>query len=37
MRQKSTPDNATEVSDVADGTVLFDGVCVLCSGWFRFV
>ncbi|HEX4368095.1 MAG TPA: DCC1-like thiol-disulfide oxidoreductase family protein [Rhodopila sp.] len=23
--------------DVADGTVLFDGVCVLCSGWFRFV
>jgi predicted DCC family thiol-disulfide oxidoreductase YuxK len=37
MRQKSTPDDATDVSDVADGTVLFDGVCVLCSGWFRFV
>ena len=25
------------VTGVADGTVLFDGVCVLCSGWFRFV
>ena len=24
-------------SDVPDGTVLFDGVCVLCSAWFRFV
>jgi predicted DCC family thiol-disulfide oxidoreductase YuxK len=23
--------------DAADGTVLFDGVCVLCSAWFRFV
>ncbi len=23
--------------DVADGTVLFDGTCVLCSRWFRFV
>lgn len=22
---------------VPDGTVLYDGVCVLCSGWFRFV
>jgi predicted DCC family thiol-disulfide oxidoreductase YuxK len=22
---------------VADGTVLYDGVCVLCSAWFRFV
>lgn len=21
----------------ADGTVLYDGVCVLCSRWFRFV
>jgi predicted DCC family thiol-disulfide oxidoreductase YuxK len=25
------------VSGVADGTVLYDGVCVLCSAWFRFV
>ena len=23
--------------DVADGLILFDGVCVLCSGWVRFV
>ena len=22
---------------VPDGTVLYDGVCVLCSSWFRFV
>ena len=22
---------------VADGTILFDGVCVLCSWWVRFV
>jgi predicted DCC family thiol-disulfide oxidoreductase YuxK len=22
---------------VPDGTVLYDGVCVLCSAWFRFV
>lgn len=25
------------VDGVPDGTVLYDGVCVLCSGWFRFV
>ena len=25
------------LSDVPDGTVLFDGVCVLCSRTFRFV
>ena len=24
-------------ADVPDGTVLFDGVCVLCSAWFHFV
>ena len=24
-------------TDVPDGTILFDGVCVLCSAWFRFV
>src|SRR5882724_3502164 len=23
--------------DVADGLILFDGLCVLCSGWVRFV
>ncbi|WP_216851295.1 DCC1-like thiol-disulfide oxidoreductase family protein [Acidisphaera sp. L21] len=23
--------------DTPDGTILFDGVCVLCSAWFRFV
>lgn len=22
---------------IPDGTILFDGVCVLCSGWVRFV
>jgi predicted DCC family thiol-disulfide oxidoreductase YuxK len=25
------------VTGVPEGTVLYDGVCVLCSGWFRFV
>ncbi len=25
------------VKDVPDGTILFDGVCVLCSRWVRFV
>jgi predicted DCC family thiol-disulfide oxidoreductase YuxK len=25
------------LSDVPDGTFLYDGVCVLCSNWFRFV
>jgi predicted DCC family thiol-disulfide oxidoreductase YuxK len=24
-------------SDIADGLILFDGVCVLCSGWVQFV
>jgi predicted DCC family thiol-disulfide oxidoreductase YuxK len=23
--------------DLPDGTILFDGVCVLCSAWFHFV
>lgn len=27
----------TRLDDVPDGTVLYDGVCVLCSAWFRFV
>lgn len=26
-----------EVDDVRDGLILFDGVCVLCSGWVRFL
>ena len=25
------------IRDVADGLILFDGVCVLCSRWVRFV
>ena len=25
------------IDDVPDGLVLFDGVCVLCSGWVRFL
>lgn len=25
------------ITGVPDGTVLYDGVCVLCSAWFRFV
>jgi predicted DCC family thiol-disulfide oxidoreductase YuxK len=37
MGHKSAPNVAADVSDVADGTVLFDGVCVLCSAWCRFV
>lgn len=23
--------------DLPDGLILFDGVCLLCSAWFRFV
>jgi predicted DCC family thiol-disulfide oxidoreductase YuxK len=33
MGQESPPDDAPP----GDGIVLFDGVCVLCSAWFRFV
>ncbi|GJD50090.1 hypothetical protein OPKNFCMD_2827 [Methylobacterium crusticola] len=25
------------VPDLPDGLILYDGVCVLCSGWVRFV
>jgi len=25
------------VRDIADGLILFDGVCVLCSRWVRFI
>lgn len=25
------------VTDTPDGLILFDGVCVLCSGWVRFI
>ncbi len=25
------------VAGIPEGTVLYDGVCVLCSAWFRFV
>lgn len=24
------------LTDVPDGTVLYDGECMLCSAWFRF-
>ena len=24
-------------SDLPDGLILFDGVCVLCSGWVKFI
>jgi predicted DCC family thiol-disulfide oxidoreductase YuxK len=37
MKKVPTLDVSPSLADVADGTVLFDGVCVLCSGWFRFV
>ncbi len=25
------------MTELPDGTILYDGVCVLCSAWFRFV
>jgi len=31
-RRRSVP-----APGVPDGTILYDGVCVLCSAWFRFV
>lgn len=33
----ATPRGPVPISGVPDGTVLYDGVCVLCSAWFRFV
>lgn len=27
----------TSAEDIPSGLVLFDGVCVLCSGWVRFI
>jgi predicted DCC family thiol-disulfide oxidoreductase YuxK len=27
----------TQIAGVPDGLILFDGVCVLCSGWVRFI
>jgi len=29
--------NVTEAAWPDDGIILYDGVCVLCSGWMRFV
>jgi predicted DCC family thiol-disulfide oxidoreductase YuxK len=29
--------NPVAAPNVPDGLILFDGVCVLCSGWVRFV
>jgi predicted DCC family thiol-disulfide oxidoreductase YuxK len=29
--------HSQSAADIADGLILFDGVCVLCSGWVRFV
>jgi predicted DCC family thiol-disulfide oxidoreductase YuxK len=26
-----------QIAGVSDGLILFDGVCVLCSGWVRFI
>ncbi len=33
-RSRFTPEPA---GDLPDGLVLFDGVCVLCSGWVKFI
>ena len=38
MGRSSTPlTTPIQLPDIADGTILYDGVCVLCSAWFRFV
>jgi predicted DCC family thiol-disulfide oxidoreductase YuxK len=37
MPRKSARWAPLRVEDVPDGLVLFDGVCVLCSGWVRFI
>jgi predicted DCC family thiol-disulfide oxidoreductase YuxK len=34
---RTRPANLLPLPGVPDGTVLYDGVCVLCSAWFRFV
>jgi len=31
------PRRPVAVSGIPDGVVLYDGICVLCSFWFRFV
>ncbi len=31
------PRGPVPVAGIPEGTVLYDGVCVLCSAWFRFV
>jgi predicted DCC family thiol-disulfide oxidoreductase YuxK len=35
--KRASPQEPIPISGVPDGTVLYDGVCVLCSAWFRFV
>lgn len=37
MTRENDPLPLSPLSGVPDGTVLYDGVCVLCSAWFRFV
>lgn len=37
MREEDGAPLRTSLSGVPDATVLYDGVCVLCSAWFRFV
>ena len=37
MREPARPDASIAIAGVPDGVVLYDGVCVLCSAWFRFV
>jgi len=36
-RAEKAPDGSLDALGLPDGTVLYDGVCVLCSAWFRFV
>jgi predicted DCC family thiol-disulfide oxidoreductase YuxK len=37
MKPASRDWKPTIISGVPDGLIVFDGVCVLCSGWVRFV
>lgn len=37
VEQRRTGFASEPAGDVPDGLVLFDGVCVLCSGWVRFI